>query len=202
MNPHPRPTACPSGTPTRIRALVPMLLLALPAALATAPDPSPAAPSAHREPSTPFAFAGTLPPSSPIAVPRPGPQLADEDRPTNLIAVPSNTRGRAPGQPAVSSLPRSPLVGPRPRTPSAGIVARSDMVRRFGDDRISFTIIRFPHGPFGTPWLNPPEPSFPPHLWPTPVPAPAPLYAPKLTPQPTLTLTPTLTPSLTPPGNR
>ncbi len=195
MNPHPRPTACPSGAPTRIRALMPMLLLALPAlalpaALATAPDPSPAAPLS------------TLPPSSPIAVPRPGPQLADADRPANLIAVPSNTRGRAPGQPAVSSLPRSPLVGPRPRTPSAGIVARSDMVRRFGDDRISFTIIRFPHGPFGTPWLNPPEPSFPPHLWPTPVPAPAPLYAPKLTPQPTLTLTPTLTPSLTPPGNR
>ncbi|MCE2967158.1 MAG: hypothetical protein ACK5WB_11770 [Phycisphaerales bacterium] len=89
-----------------------------------------------------------------IIVPRPGQELASSDRPSGLIAVPTNTGGRAAGQPAVSSLPPAPLAGPRPRTLPPGVIARSDYVRRTGDDRISFTIVHPPRGPFGVPWLN------------------------------------------------
>lgn len=89
-----------------------------------------------------------------IIVPRPGQELASSDRPTGLIAVPTNTGGRAAGQPAVTSLPPAPLAGPRTRTLPPGVIARSDYVRRTGDDRISFTIIHPPRGPFGVPWLN------------------------------------------------
>lgn len=100
--------------------------------------------------------AGASSPSGPtrISVPRPGQELTFADRPTGLIAVPMNTGGRAAGQPAVSSLPPAPLTGPRPRTLPPGVIARSDYVRRTGDDRISFTIVHPPRGPFGVPWLN------------------------------------------------